>query len=68
MEQAMLVLSRRPGEEIIIAGNIRVCILEVKGDRVGIGIAAPPSVTVNRKEVHDLIAPAGPQARAVANC
>jgi carbon storage regulator len=50
---AMLVLSRRIGEEIVIDGNIRLTVIAVKGDRVRLGIAAPPSVTVDRKEVHD---------------
>ncbi len=49
----MLVLSRRPGEEIIIDGNIRVTVVSVKGDRVRIGIAAPANVTVDRAEVHE---------------
>jgi carbon storage regulator len=49
----MLVLSRRPGEEIVIGDNIRVTILAVNGDHVRLGIAAPPAVTVDRKEVHE---------------
>jgi len=49
----MLVLSRRLGEEIVIGGNIRLTIVAVKGDRVRIGIAAPPDVTVDRQEIHD---------------
>jgi carbon storage regulator len=48
----MLVLSRRINEEIIIAGGIRVTVVSVKGDRVRIGIDAPPEVTVDRAEVH----------------
>ena len=44
----MLVLSRRPGEEIIINGNIRVTVVSVKGDRVRLGIEAPASVPVRR--------------------
>ena len=48
----MLVLSRRPGEEIIIDGNIKVTVVSVKGDRVRIGIAAPDDVPVDRAEVH----------------
>jgi len=48
----MLVLSRRPGEEIIINGNIRVTVVSVKGDRVRIGIEAPPSIQVDRAEIH----------------
>jgi carbon storage regulator len=48
----MLVLSRRPGEEIIINNNIKVTIVAVKGDRVRIGITAPEEVPVDRAEVH----------------
>ncbi|MBM3996274.1 MAG: carbon storage regulator [Planctomycetes bacterium] len=49
----MLVLTRRVGEEIVIDGNIRVVVVAVKGDRIRLGITAPPSVPVDRKEVHD---------------
>jgi carbon storage regulator len=49
----MLILTRRVGEEIVINGNIRVVVTAVKGDRVRLGISAPPSVPVDRKEVHD---------------
>jgi carbon storage regulator len=48
----MLVLSRRPGEEIIINGNIRVTVVSVKGDRVRIGVDAPGDIPVDRAEVH----------------
>jgi len=48
----MLVLTRRLGDEIIIDGRIRVRITAVKGDRVRIGIEAPPEVSVDREEVH----------------
>jgi carbon storage regulator len=47
----MLVLSRRIGEEIIIAGDIRVTIVGVKGQRVRVGITAPRSVSVARQEL-----------------
>jgi len=48
----MLVLTRRIGEEIVIAGAIRVVILSTRKDRVRVGIKAPRSVTVDREEVH----------------
>lgn len=48
----MLVLSRRVGEEIVIDGRIRVTISSIKGDRVRIGIEAPPDVPVHRLEVY----------------
>lgn len=48
----MLVLTRRAGEEIVIDGNIHLTIVSIRGDRVRVGIAAPPSVLVDRQEVH----------------
>ena len=47
----MLVLTRRPGESIVIGGNIVVTVLEVRSDQVRIGIDAPRSVQVHREEV-----------------
>jgi carbon storage regulator len=48
----MLVLTRNIGQEIIIDGGIRVTITAVKGDRVRIGITAPPDVRVDRAEIN----------------
>lgn len=47
----MLVLSRRPGERILIGPNIVIEVLDVRGDKVRLGIAAPADVIVNREEV-----------------
>ena len=49
----MLVLTRRVGEEIVIDNDIRVMIVAINGDKVRLGINAPPSVRVDRKEVHE---------------
>jgi carbon storage regulator len=49
----MLVLTRRIGEEIVIDGNIRIKVLEGRGDRVRLGITAPKSVRIDREEVHE---------------
>ena len=49
----MLVLTRHSGESIVINGNIRLKVIEVKGDRVRLGIDAPPHVLVDRQEVHE---------------
>jgi carbon storage regulator len=49
----MLVLTRRLGEEIIINGNIRLKVVAVKGDRIRLGIDAPPSVVIDRQEIHE---------------
>ncbi len=48
----MLALSRKKNEAIVINNNIEVTILEVKGDQVKIGVAAPREVPVYRKEVY----------------
>jgi carbon storage regulator len=48
----MLILSRKVGEEVIIDGRIRITITAVKGDRVRVGVTAPPDVPVDRAEVH----------------
>ena len=47
----MLVLSRKLNEEILIDGGIRVKVLEINGNRIRLGIVAPPQVTVLRNEV-----------------
>jgi carbon storage regulator len=47
----MLVLSRTPGESIVIADNITVTVIDVRGDKVRLGINAPASVAVHRFEV-----------------
>jgi carbon storage regulator len=47
----MLVLTRRIGEEIVIAGHIRVTVVAVKGHQVRLGITAPSSVPVARLEL-----------------
>jgi len=47
----MLVLSRKKGQAIIIDGRIEVTVLEVEGDTVKIGIAAPREVQITRKEL-----------------
>lgn len=47
----MLVLTRRIGEEIVIAGDIHVTVLAVKGRRVRLGITAPTSTQVRRQEL-----------------
>lgn len=61
----MLILSRREGETIVIDGNIRVTVMEVRGDQVRIGIDAPRSVSVHRQEVFDQISSANQAAAGV---
>jgi carbon storage regulator len=48
----VLVLTRRPGESIMIGDDIVVTVLDVRGDVVRVGIKAPRSVQVHREEVY----------------
>ena len=51
----MLVLSRKKNESIIINDNITVVVVEIKGDKVRLGVEAPKDVVVHRNEVYDAI-------------
>lgn len=51
----MLILSRKVNEKIVIGDEIVLSVIEVRGDQVKIGIDAPKSVKVFRKEVFDAI-------------
>lgn len=51
----MLVLSRQKDESIMIGDDIEIRIIDVRGDQVRIGIQAPRSISVHRKEVYDAI-------------
>lgn len=48
----MLALSRKKDEAIVINNNIEITIIEIKGEQVKIGITAPKSVPIYRKEVY----------------
>jgi len=48
----MLALSRKKNEALVINNNIEVTVLEIKGDQVKLGIAAPKEVPIYRKEVY----------------
>ncbi|GAB4138602.1 MAG: hypothetical protein Tsb009_06910 [Planctomycetaceae bacterium] len=52
---AMLVLSRKKDEKIIIGDQITVMVIEIRGDKVRLGIDAPKEVTVHRQEVYEAI-------------
>lgn len=51
----MLVLSRKNHEVIKIGHDIEVCVVEIRGDKVRLGVTAPPHIPVHRQEVYDAI-------------
>jgi len=60
----MLVLTRKPGERLVIGDNIVVTVVDVKGDNIRIGIDAPREVKVYRGEIYDAIVAENRQAAA----
>lgn len=51
----MLVLSRKRDEQVVIGDDIVVTVVEIRGDRVRLGISAPRDVPVHRREVYEVI-------------
>jgi carbon storage regulator len=51
----MLVLSRKKNESIIINNDITIVVVEIRGDKVRLGVEAPKEVPVHRREVYDAI-------------
>ena len=51
----MLVLSRKRNEMIMIGDDVGITVVDIRGDKVRLGINAPASVPVHRKEVYDAI-------------
>lgn len=51
----MLVLSRQRDQEIVVGDNVRIMVVDIRGDKVRLGISAPTEVPVHRGEVYDAI-------------
>jgi carbon storage regulator len=54
-EWTMLVLSRKKNESIVINNDITIVVVEIRGDKVRLGVEAPKEVPVHRREVYDAI-------------
>ena len=66
----MLVLSRKKNESIVINNDITIVVVEIRGDKVRLGVEAPKEVPVHRREVYDAIRrndAAAAQSRAATN-
>ena len=62
----MLALSRKPGESVVIGNDIEITILEVKGEQVKVGIKAPQSVALYRKELFEQIQESNREASKIS--
>lgn len=62
----MLALARKTGESIVIGDEIEITILEIKGEQVKIGISAPKSVPIYRKELYLQIQEANQEAASIS--
>lgn len=63
----MLALARKMNESIIINDDIEITVLEIKGDQIKIGIDAPKSVPIYRKEIYKQIKESNEEAANAAN-
>ena len=61
----MLVLSRQRDETIMIGDEIEITVVDIRGDKVRLGITAPRQIQVHRKEVYDAIRRENAEAAAV---
>ncbi len=62
----MLVLSRQRDESIIIGDNVVITVVDVRGDKVRLGIDAPVEIPVHRREVYEAIQRENRQASNIA--
>ncbi len=62
----MLVLSRQRDESIIVGDNVQITVVDIRGDKVRLGIVAPAEIPVHRKEVYDAIQRENQKAAAAA--
>ena len=63
----MLVLSRNVDESIIIGHDIKVMVVDIRADRVRLGIEAPREIPVHRNEIYDVVFPGKPLAVVKSN-
>lgn len=63
----MLALSRKQGEAVVIGSDVEITVLEIKGEQVKLGIVAPKSVPIYRKELYVQMKEANQEAIKQAN-
>lgn len=63
----MLALARKQGEAVVIGNDVEITVLEIKGEQIKLGISAPKSVPVYRKELYIQMKEANQEAIKQAN-
>lgn len=63
----MLVLSRKKNESIVINDDITIVVVEIRGDKVRLGVEAPKEVPVHRREVYDAIKRSEQEKNSIAS-
>jgi carbon storage regulator len=58
----MLIVTRKPGEAVVINDNIEVVVVSIEGGQIRLGISAPSSVRIHRKELYERIQAANREA------
>jgi carbon storage regulator len=61
----MLVLSRKKNESIVVNNNVVITVVEIRGDKVRLGIMAPKDVAVHRQEVYEAIHGHSPEGQSI---
>jgi len=61
----MLVLSRQRDETIMIGDDIEITVVDIRGDKIRLGISAPPRIAVHRKEIYEAIKAENARASAL---
>ena len=51
----MIVIPRKPGESVVIGDEIILTVIEIKGDKVRLGVEHPKGITVHRREIYEVI-------------
>lgn len=64
----MLVLSRKLGEQVLIGNRVEVTVLEVRGNRVKLGLSGPATTPIHRREVYEAVCGTPPPALGCAEC
>ena len=63
----MIVIPRKKGESVVFGDDIIVTVIEIRGDKVWLGVEHPKEVTVHRREVYEAILPSGQRSPVTAS-